>query len=92
MIDLEERVAELSASHAFIENHQFYGTIVQRYKKRGTSVMSGREVMSITTWEQHNRVIYQLEENLLGELFLYELDLLPQKQLLSFLLNTKTGA
>ncbi len=89
MIDLQKRLNELKEEDWFSSESVFFTKVCMNWNNQGNSfntppIMTGREIVEVTTFSQQGREIYILEENLLGERFLYEKDLLPKKKLISF--------
>ena len=92
MIDLIKRVAELE-NWPNIKS-DYFTSVAQNWENTGRiqgshiyPVMTGREIVRVTEYSQHERVIYILEENLLGDMFLYEVDMQPKK-LISFVISS----
>lgn len=91
MKNLREIIKELDQSPSFIREDQFYTSVAQNWSNQGvtrgdftTRLMSGREIVSVTNYIQHDRIIYTLESNLLGESFLYNVNMRETPRLESF--------
>jgi hypothetical protein len=94
-MNLKERVKELQTEGAFTERCQFFTSTYQDWANQGvvrgsyiTPLMTGREIVRVATYSQHDRVIYRLETDLDGSAFLYDVDY-DGKKLIAFKLAKK---